>query len=126
MSDSNLPSGADAAPSDKVDAGIACTILGDPQSTFEHRRGALELVLDRTTGLRAAVPQFDNPQAEKDWRARACLVVPEWGGIKVPYGKWWYSRAALTAYRQQPYAAVLAALPHTRSCCVCHGQPENV
>lgn len=92
-----------------------CCALGEPPSTFEHRRRAPGLALDRATGVRSAVPHFDDPQAEKLWRARSCLIVPEWRAVKPPFGKWVYSRAALLEFRAQPYTTVMAALPVGRT-----------
>ncbi len=57
-----------SARDDLVGAKVAAGILGGPPSTFKYRRRALELVLDRASGVRSAVPTFDDPQAEK------CLV----------------------------------------------------
>ena len=111
MSDSTpfpIPAGVSE---DAVDASGACAILGEPESTFEYRRRTLELVLDRATGARRALPSFDDPKAERAWRARACLIVPEWGGIKLPGGQWRYSRRRLVAFRDYPYDAVVSAVP---------------
>jgi hypothetical protein len=82
-------------------------------STFEHRRRALELVLDRTTGARSTVPTFADAKAERAWRARAGLIVPEWGGIKLPGAQWQYSRRRLLAFVADPYEAVVCAGPVT-------------
>jgi hypothetical protein len=118
MSDPDLTISANRATDDLVDATAAAAILGEPPSTFEHRRRALALVLDRATGVQSAVPQFDDARAEKAWRARSCLIVPEWRAVTLPFGKWVYSRAALVAFREQPYAVVTATIPlgYTPSC----------
>jgi hypothetical protein len=100
-----------AAVSDAIDAATACAILGEPQSSFELRRRALEMVLDRATGARGPVPDFPDKQTEREWRARACLIVPEWGGIKLPFGRWVYSRAACIAFRERRFDSVIASLP---------------
>ena len=96
---------------DPIDASEARAILGDAPSTFEHRRRALELVLDRTTGARSTVPTFEDAKVERAWRARACLIVPEWGGIKFPGAQWQYSRRRLIAFLADPYDAVMSAKP---------------
>ena len=107
-SPSSAPAPSSAAP-DAIDASDARAILGDAPSTFEHRRRALELILDRTTGARSTVPTFEDPNAERASRARACLIVPEWGGIKLPGGQWQYSRRRLLAFLADPYEAVVCA-----------------
>ena len=111
-SPSSSPAPSSAAP-DAIDASDARAVLGDAPSTFEHRRRALELVFDRTTGERSTVPTFEEPTAERAWRARACLIVPEWGGIKLPGGQWQYSRRRLLAFLDDPYEAVVCASPVT-------------
>ncbi|MDF1501329.1 hypothetical protein [Roseisolibacter sp. H3M3-2] len=99
------------ASADAIDASEARTILGDAPSTFEHRRRALELVLDRTTGARSTVPTFDDPRVERAWRVRACLIVPEWGGVKLPGAQWQYSRRRMLAFVADPFESVTSAGP---------------
>lgn len=110
---SHLPSSPPlaTASADAIDASEARSILGEAPSTFEHRRRALELVLDRTTGARGTIPTFDDPKAERTWRARACLIVPEWGGVKLPGAQWQYSRRRLLSFVADPFEAVTSAGP---------------
>lgn len=106
------PSPSPTSPfADAIDASEACAILGDAPSTFEYRRKSLELVLDRTTGARSTLPTFDDVKTERAWRARACLIVPEWGGIKYPGSQWQYSRRRLLAFLADPFDAAMPAGP---------------
>ena len=95
----SLPSPSLASPPfDVIDASDARTVLDEAPSTVELRRRALEVVFDRATGARSTAPPLEDPKAERAGRARACLIGPEWGGIKLPGAQRQNSRRRLLAF----------------------------
>ncbi len=101
-----------SARDDLVGAKVAAGILGGPPSTFKYRRRALELVLDRASGVRSAVPTFDDPQAEKCLVAGHCWDPVRY--VRAVFGwKLGHLRAAARAARRGKEASVMLSIHPT-------------
>jgi hypothetical protein len=112
LADEPTPFATDS--SDVIDLSELVRLLGRPKSTLTAQRRSMELVLDRVTLVVTPCPVFALDAAgraeEQAWREHTTLIVPEWGGCKMPHGEWTYSRRRVIAYRDRGMEAVLEAL----------------
>ena len=99
----------DLPPLDQIEGSVAAEIVGHAYpTTFNAVRESLQLVWDRASGTRREYPSefrtkplSDELKAKKqEFDSTHVLVVPEWGGLKLPGQAWQYSRRRCLRWRK--------------------------
>lgn len=113
----------DLPPLDWIPGKAAAELVGlSYPTTFNSTREALQLVWDRVTDTLRPYPSeymtkpltAEDREAKREFDANNVLVVPEWGGLKLPGQTWDYSRTRCLEWRQSGIDSRLPAVRRKR------------